>query len=217
MSPGIVNGRIETGLKPHQQTGIAGGSILFYHFADKLARRLYFVVEFTSLCVKPGANGRDVIRWRPEFLDNDSPEVKRALHRTNIGSRKIAISRNVAPGKFIQLAAHLYDRRHRQKGGNSHQHDQYDRDPHDLPPNGQADHVLTSPRCEPRLDGFTFRRWYQAGSYSVSNINDATLTLRASPSWRSNLREHEGDRWVPCISYPAIGPRSNSGGGFSYV
>jgi len=71
-------------------------------------------------------------------------EFKRALHRTNVGSRKIAISRNVAPGKLIQLVANLYDRRHRQSGGNGHQHDQYDRDPHDLTPNGQADHVLIS-------------------------------------------------------------------------
>src|SRR6266404_2669037 len=151
MTPGIVNGRIETGLKPHQRTGIAGEGILFYQPADKLARRLYFVVEFTTLCVESGADCRGVIRWRLEFLDNDPPQFERALHRTNIGSRKIAISRNVAPGKFIQLATHLYDRRHRQNGGNSHQHDQYDRDPHDLPPNGQADHVLTSSGCEPQL------------------------------------------------------------------
>src|SRR5882672_12900836 len=103
MSPGIVNGGIETGLKPHQRTGIAGGSILFYQPADKFARRLYFVVEFTTLCVKLGADCSDVIRWRLEFLDNDSPQVQRTLHRTNVGSRKIAIGRNVAPGKLIQL------------------------------------------------------------------------------------------------------------------
>src|SRR5580704_11526833 len=118
MSPGIVNGRIETGLKPHQRTGIAEGRILFYQPADQLARRLYFVVEFTTRCVEAGPDCSDVIRWRLEFLDNDSPEFERALHRTNIGSRKIAIGRNVAPGKFIQLAAHLYDGRHRQNGGN---------------------------------------------------------------------------------------------------
>src|SRR5882672_12849039 len=146
MSPGIVNGRIETGLKPHQRTGIAGGGILFYQPADKLARRLYFVVELTTLCVECGADCSDVIRWRLEFRDSDSPEVKRALHRTNIGSRKIAIGRNIAPGKLIELVTNLYDPLHRQNGSNSDQHNQCDRDPHDLPPNGQADHVLTSSR-----------------------------------------------------------------------
>src|SRR5882757_1505490 len=196
MSPGIVNGRIETGLKPHQQTGIAGGSILFYHFADKLARRLYFVVEFTSLCVKPGANGRDVIRWRPEFLDNDSPEVKRALHRTNIGSRKIAISRNVAPGKFIQLAAHLYDRRHRQSGGNSHQHDQYDRDPHDLPPNGQADHVLTSARVRAAARLFHVQAMVPNWVVFCQQNQRRNIGPEGKPVSRCAVRGHDkGYRW----------------------
>src|SRR6266850_2387348 len=143
MPSGIVDDRIETFLKLDQRQRIAGRSPLFYQPAYELPRGLDFALEFTTLCVKPGANGSDVIRRRLDFIDNDSPQFQRTFHRADVGSRKIAIGWNVASAKVVQLVANLYYRRHRQNGCNGHQHNQYDGNPHDLPPNGQADHVLT--------------------------------------------------------------------------
>src|SRR5882724_499582 len=218
MSPGIVKGCIETGLEPHQRTRIAGGSIRFYQPADKLARRLNFVVEFTTLCVESGADCSDVIRWRLEFLDNDSPEVKRALHRTNIGSRKIAIGRNIAPGKCIQLVANLYDRRHRQNGSNGHQHNQCDRDPHDLPPNGQADHVLTSSRVRAATRLFHVQAMAPNWVVFCQQNQRRNIGPEGNTVSRCAVRGHnKGYRWDRTDSAPDVGPRSNSGRGFSYV
>src|SRR5258705_10975642 len=144
MPSGIVDDRIETFLKPDQRQRIAGRSPLFYQPAYKLPRRLDFALEFTTLCVKPGANGSDVIRWRLDFIDNDSPQLQRTFQRADVGSRKIAIGRNVASAKVVQLVTNLYYRRHRQNGRDGHHHNQYDGNTHDIPPNGQANHVSTS-------------------------------------------------------------------------
>jgi hypothetical protein len=112
-------------------------------------------------------------------------QVQRALHQANVGSCKIAVARNIASDKFIQQVAHLHDRRHRQSGGHNHQHDQYNRNPHDLAPDGQADHGLTSSRYNPQFDWFTFTRRCPAGSHIFHRIKQRDIGPKGKAVSRS--------------------------------
>src|SRR3954470_20470670 len=120
MSPGILDRPFEAGLQPSQWKRITEPHPPFNQPANKLACRLNFVLEFSAFRLEVGTNGSNVIRGRSEFLDDEPSQFERPLQRTNVGSRQMAISGNVALRKRIELLAHLYDSRHRQRSRHRH-------------------------------------------------------------------------------------------------
>src|SRR3954466_6425849 len=108
MSPGVVDRPVEAGLQASQGKRITEPHPAFNQPANKLACRLNFVLEFSTFPFEVGTNGSNVIRARPEFLDDESSQFERALHRTDVGARQMAVCRNVTLRKRIELIAHLY-------------------------------------------------------------------------------------------------------------
>src|SRR3954452_3616606 len=105
----------------------------------------------------------------------------------------MAVSRDVALGKLIELLAHLYDSRHRKGSRHRHQHNQYDCYSHDLPPDGQADHVQI-----PQRVSTSFAVAHSSDGANLSHVLSAKPTALGA-SWHHT----RGKQWpvLPIIGY----------------
>jgi hypothetical protein len=171
---GIVVDGVEAGLEPAQRGYVAELGTFLDQSMNQCARSLDFQVDLSAQRIVAVAQRRILaaVGWRTELFDDDPAYQKPTLKRADIGTRQIAIGRDVSIRQLFDAGADLHHQHHGQDRGNGHHHDQRHGDAHDLSPDRQSDHGKTSPSLK--------RDKHIAGGAAAISAIDRSLAQHSS-------------------------------------